>query len=326
MISGSKQDLATHYTRPFQVHLWDKVKSSYFNENDDLCIGEKKRHDYNLGIVNQFFKVYQNNTPTFAVSHYNEYSHDGNSRLSLADEELYRFLKDNYETGIFDNTVIFMFSDHGSRFGDDRKGTQGYLEERLPFFAVYLPEDYKNNNPSKFLNLKKNRNRLLTPFDVHETIRELTCLDSKESIRSISLLNIIPSNRTCESIGISQHFCSCIDWYKLDIKSDLAQDAAKFTVNFMNDLIKLENSCKTLYLENILSSKSYILNDIIYIFLKIETSPNFGIYELQVEYSNKKFSIRASNDISRINSYESQSFCHYKLKGFVDLRKFCDCK
>lgn len=181
-------------------------------------------------------------------------------------------------------------------------------------------------NPLKYSNLLQNRNKLLTPFDIHATIRDLSCLESKESNRSISLLNSIPSNRTCESIGISQHYCLCLEWFHLNSTSPLAENAAKFTIKYLNSLTKQFTECKKLQLESILSSQLSSIGEIIYILLKITTFPNQAMYELQVEYLKKDFIIRSPDEITRINSYRTESFCHDKLSSLIDIRKFCSCK
>lgn len=139
--------------------------------------------------------------------HFIENSHDGNSRSNHLDGDLSNFLKSNFKKDNFKNTAIFLFSDHGSRFGADRTARQGFLEERQPFFSVYLPPEYARENPEKIANLKRNTQQLTTAFDIHETVRDLTCLDSKKSERAISILDEIPVTRTCSDCDISLHYC-----------------------------------------------------------------------------------------------------------------------
>jgi hypothetical protein len=97
--------------------------------------------------------------------------------LVILCNDLYSFLSNGYNEGLFDNTAIFLYSDHGTRFSNKRSSKERYLEERLPFFAIYLPEEYKLNNPNKFNNLKINTNLLTSPFDIYATVRDLTCLN-----------------------------------------------------------------------------------------------------------------------------------------------------
>lgn len=142
--------------------------------------------------------------------HYIENSHDGNQRSNQIDSDLLNFLETNKKRNNFRNTAIFLYSDHGVRFGMNRKAPQGFLEERQPFFSLYLPPEYKQAYPSKFKNLLRNSQQLTTPFDIHETIRDLTHSPSKKSPRSISVLDEIPILRTCQEMEIAQHYCVSI--------------------------------------------------------------------------------------------------------------------
>lgn len=109
--------------------------------------------------------------------HYIENSHDSNDRFNWIDEDLYAFLKNGYESSYFNNTAIFLFSDHGARFNFERSGSR-YNEERMPFFSLYLPNQFKLSHPDKVKNLKANKDKLTSPFDIYATIRDLTCLDT----------------------------------------------------------------------------------------------------------------------------------------------------
>ena len=142
--------------------------------------------------------------------HYIENSHDGNGRANHLDTDLLNFLQANKIKDNFRNTAIFLYSDHGARFSSERNSRQGHLEERQPFFSLYLPPEYKEANPIKYKNLMRNTQQITTPFDIHETIRDLTNLPSKKSARSISVLDNIPISRTCKDIGISLHYCVII--------------------------------------------------------------------------------------------------------------------
>ena len=54
------------------------------------------------------------------IMHYVENSHDTNERFNWVDDELYEFLEQGFTQNLFDNTAIFLFSDHGARFTDKR--------------------------------------------------------------------------------------------------------------------------------------------------------------------------------------------------------------
>ena len=172
---GMSNRTAHHYMRAYQMGLWNRVSSSYYARNDDLCVGAVKRHRRSLNLVNEFIDMYRQRALNFlAIMHYIENTHDGNERAHHLDSDLARFLSENFENGRFANTAIFLFSDHGTRFAAERLTPQGHIEERSPFFAIHLPETYRNSNDRKYQNLKRNAQQVTTCFDVHETVRDLT--------------------------------------------------------------------------------------------------------------------------------------------------------
>lgn len=115
---GMKNDITTHYMRAYQQRLSETMK-------DDLCVGAVTRHQKNLNIIDEFYEQYSDVANTFVFSHLKESSHSGNAKLHLYDEELYEFLKKHYYAGTFNNTVIFLYSDHGPRFNSERAALQG---------------------------------------------------------------------------------------------------------------------------------------------------------------------------------------------------------
>ena len=73
-----------------------------------------------------------------------------------------------------------------------------------------------------------NKERLATPFDIHETLKTVLNIYNAEKPvtykdRGISLLNRIPVNRTCDSAGIALHWCTCM---QQKVKSQFIQPVA----------------------------------------------------------------------------------------------------
>lgn len=59
------------------------------------------------------------------------------------------------------------------RFADVRNTLQGKLEERLPFFSFAFPDAFKKRYHKEYIVFRNNLNRLVTPFDVHETFLDI---------------------------------------------------------------------------------------------------------------------------------------------------------
>ena len=224
-MKGFSNQTCHHYFKHYQQRLIEilafydmpklfKREKLIKRKPEDLCIGGRKRHQIQMDLMLQFKREYLNLTNTIALMHYVENSHDSNDRFNWIDNDLFTFLETGYAEGLFNNTAIFLFSDHGARFSDKRENNYRYLEERLPFFAVYLPQKYREKYPEKYNGLKINAQLLTSPFDIYATVRDLanlkpTTKNALFSNRSISLLSRMP-NRNCELIGISEHFCSCV--------------------------------------------------------------------------------------------------------------------
>ena len=348
-MKGFLNHTTTHYFKHYQLKLWDKVSKYYYSKNsrlDDFCMGSKKRHKILLDLILDFKRNYKNLANNMAIMHYVENSHDTNERFNWVDNELTEFLQTGNEKGLFENTAIFLFSDHGARFTDKRSSNNRYLEERLPFFSIYLPEAYKKQNPNKFNNLIKNSKLLTSPFDIYSTVRDLTCLDETTNFelnnrnRGISLLDEISNERNCEDIGISEHYCTCIqNWSHQNLDDDIIVEAAKFSVDSINQLTySVRNLCMELALKQIISAEVLKKNNHLIYKIQLITKPNNGVYESLLydgymenyEFKSNRFSISSRNEISRIDAYGEQPHCVSNFSSnpsyILDLRKFCFCK
>ena len=301
-----------------------------------------------MDLVTDFKKAYEKETRTITFMHYVENSHNTNDRFHWVDDDLYTFLENGHKNNIFNNTAIFLYSDHGSRFTDKRTSKNRYLEERMPFFSIFLPENFKKQNSIKYNNLKENLNYLTSPFDIYATVRDLTGLEllndpkakDPELQRSISLLNKISPERNCEHIGISYHFCVCDkQWSELDINNVNVKRAVEFALKLINSFtINIRYLCMELILEKTLSAELLIKDEKSIYKIQFMTKPNKGVYEILLysdyqknfEFKSSEFSIKSRNDISRIDAYGEQPRCLADFSNntifSMDIRKFCFCK
>lgn len=340
---GFLNHTARHYFRQYHVRLNQRFGGQ--SRKDDFCIGAKKRHKVFLDLLTDYKRTYNNRANNLAIIHYCENSHDSNSRFHWVDNDLYNFLKNGHQEGLFDNTMILLFSDHGARFVDKRSSTNRYLEERFPFFAVYVPESFKQAYPEKYENLLDNANKLTSPFDMHATIKDVTCLDSDADTynkfdRSISLFKKISPKRNCDHIGIPDHYCVCAqDWTKRKLNDSIIVDAVKFSVDSINAITNpARNLCLSFDLDKIISAESLVKNMKKMYRIEFITKPNKGVYEAllvgdymdKYEFKSKEFSIKSRNEISRIDAYGQQPYCAANFSKnpahILDLRKFCYCK
>lgn len=67
-----------------------------------------------LDFMNNMYEVYRDK-PKFVFAFHSEYSHDSNNWVVNADDDTYNWLKGFNRKGYFNNTLLILMSDHGSR-------------------------------------------------------------------------------------------------------------------------------------------------------------------------------------------------------------------
>lgn len=124
------------------------------------------------------------------------------------DPELSELLEKMLDKGYLENTVFLMFSDHGNHLNLGlRYSESGDIELRHPFFFTILGGKELNFNYKE--NLKKNRDRLITHFDLFDStvgILNITqwYLRPKQHVIFDFLKEVIPKNRTCDDAFIGE--------------------------------------------------------------------------------------------------------------------------
>lgn len=170
--------------------------------------------------------------------------------------------------------------------------------------------------------------------------------------RAMSLLQPIPSNRTCSDAYIEPHWCSCLTLQYLNTSADLVKRAAMAVVDQINVHTSEERHlCHSLILANItwagilqprqtllkfkqnrdldgyladLTSTTTKITKELYQ-LQVLVLPGLSIFEASLTHNlmTDQFLVNIS-DVSRINVYGDQAKCI--LEKNPDLRKFCYCR
>lgn len=60
-------------------------------------------------------RAYDRKQPQFAFSFHGELSHDSINLVGVADDDIAAWLEDLNSTGLLNNTILVMMSDHGNR-------------------------------------------------------------------------------------------------------------------------------------------------------------------------------------------------------------------
>ncbi|VDI10389.1 Hypothetical predicted protein [Mytilus galloprovincialis] len=365
-VPGFNQSPTDHYFRPFYlgINKMRKYQSTIneallFLENQNikvgktstLCYSDKPKHVLQLDYYKRFLKSYRNKLK-FGLSWLNEISHDYVNFIKLADDDLLDFLTFLKEDGHLEKSVLFFVSDHGSRVDKIRNTPIGRIEERMPFFSVVLPQNFKDKLPQAETNLRTNIERLTSPFDFYETIVDIFKNEYSHSTnvvqyplsRGISLFRNIPKQRSCADAGIHEHNCACYTSEKIPVNNTKIERVAAFVVTKINrDLHHLKEKCVTLTLNTIIEAKlvhsqlkhneQYDDKKFMHNFIKpkedtsrrflilFDVLPSAAMFEATVEETNAiEFSVLGH--VSRTNRYGNQSSCINDKR----LKLYCFCK
>ncbi|CDW60847.1 DUF229 domain containing protein [Trichuris trichiura] len=346
---GFKEQPTDHYLRNFYLKVDEDTRK--YNPS---CLGSESVYQVHLSYVEDFFTTYPREQPKFAFQIHVGYSHDDLDRVELADGPTVEHLKFFQEKGFLNDTVLIVFSDHGSRYSALRRTKQGKLEERNPFVSIILPPWFKEAFPTAVRNVVKNGNRLTTPFDLHATVKSLLNFPPPKvgnlSNRGISLFSEIPASRDCANAGIPLHWCSCLSWKKFSTDALISWYIADELVKAFNEQLKKEQMlCSPLRLDSVLEAYVSQPEDDFVAFveskgydgreprfgrrigvpydsyrLTIRTNPRKAIYEATVLYDVTKAVLLIDLDlVSRVNAYGTAPHCIMSKDSYLAI--WCVC-
>lgn len=321
-----------YYFRPYMLAAEHNLKTS---KVDDMtyCSGPETSGERIFHLIKTFTSTFKDH-PYFGLFWMNSFSHNRLNTISRMDHKLYEFLKDLYESNILKNTIVFFFSDHGLRFGNIRYTHTGWLEERLPFFYIYIPKSIKQRYPKKIKNLEINTKRLTTPYDFYMTLQDLLVMSGKNHTikpsnacpNCHSLFDLATIDRSCEDVAIQDHWCTCNEYIDISTRNNTVRAATRFVLNVIQQIIDsyegAHEDCVEYFVKNITSASVFEKedgrNNLLIIF---QASPE-AVFEATVSYqtsSGWNFSLEGS--ISRLDSYKAHSRCVHD--SF--LKKYCYC-
>ncbi|KAJ9573504.1 hypothetical protein L9F63_009068, partial [Diploptera punctata] len=348
-LKGFDSPPTDHYGRTYYL-----AASQEYSRHKKYCMGSLPRHK--MSDLEDFDHVFvYKEKPKFMFSFHGELSHDSHNLVASADVDMLEWLQTMNDEGFFNNTLLIIMSDHGPRFADIRNTQQGKQEERLPMFGLIFPPWFQRTYPEAMNNIKRNSQRLTSPFDINPTLKNVLHYQGagKGNVkdRAISLFKQVPLERTCDDAYIEPHWCACLDWQEISLKDRLVVRAAETFVDYINKLTdSLRDICAHLHVERIQWAAKLIPNDKLLRFhknadvdgfvadlssntaitqemyqIKVSTMPGGGLYEVSMKYdvAEGTFSVKML-DVSRINRYGSAAHCVEHSQHH--LRPYCFCK
>lgn len=347
--AGFQRQPTDYYLRPFTLAT---ERSVMRRKSRSHCFLSEPETKITLDWLADFLETFQTK-PTFSYLFNSRLTHDYLNYAGYADTPYLDFFKRIHSSGVMNHSIVAFFSDHGIRFGKIRDTYVGKLEERLPFFFLAFPPWFADRYPVQWRNLRLNERRLVTPFDIYATLREVLNFtgdvprEANVSERGISLFAQVPPERTCEDASILPHWCTCYVKRLVTDNDEHAYQAARHLVTVINDKLQERlDLCSELSLDRVVEARVSTISDQILRFkashkevigrkvsfgqrtagvsdylLTVQVSPSGGVFEGTVRYFESGGKYRVMGDVSRINVYGNQSACVSE----PSLRKFCYC-
>jgi hypothetical protein len=364
-LKGFNEQPVDHYIRPMflafdsvsfyknkldQAHMYLADKGIRLGSQGGLCFGNTPKFKIIIDFYKQFIERYGDNLK-FGLSWNNELCHDYLNNLQLGDDDIFQFVRWLHTTGRLNNSVFIFLSDHGYLMNEIQNTFVGRFEARMPLLAVSLPPTLQSKYPHIHSNLLKNRKRLITVYDIHETLKDILQADFsiknanyvKNSPRGISLFHEIPESRSCKEAHIPEHFCPCYSSQKISTKDPTVQNIAIFITFRINDKFQHHHKCQKLKLKEV-NEASVIDSNLVkhrprftirnvlhrsdidarlqkrYI-ISLTTIPGNAKFESTVEMATNGHMTILDDVITRTNMYKNQSAC---VKERL-LKPFCFC-
>ena len=177
---------------------------------------------YMINYAKEFWEKYAKNKKYFRMAF--NYGHEKTGAvISYLDEPLYNFIFEFYDKGYFDNTALFIVSDHGNQNNGIYNfiSSEFEIEKKLGTFILLLS---KNKNIKDYnQNLINNQQIMVTPYDIHDTMihivmgnyinDDLKKIYSENNKGKSVLLSINSSERNCKKYDdwIKDNFCCCFE-------------------------------------------------------------------------------------------------------------------
>ena len=361
--SGFRKAPVDYYFRPFGLAMdtINPVIMEPLGKSSWWCYGNKEHFLLQIDYLKRFITKYTKRLK-FSYLWNNQLGHEDFISLGLGDQPLYEFLQWMKSNGHLERSILIVGSDHGFRLGGASSTYIGRIENNMPFLMVYIPEILKMKYPWLQKNLEYNTDKLISPFDIHETLMDVLYgrfsekrLDNVYKKRTNrSLFSKIPKTRTCVDAGIPPQYCTCYDSTSVSVSKPLVVRLGKFLVQHLNSrLHQYRDKCRELTLLNITEAKVMYTaegdsdNDHIErepgffkrllgntetddsgrYTLMLYTKPNNGLIDVMIDYQKHaadgtEHKMLVIGDPVRANKYGNQSHC---LTDTI-LRQYCLCK
>ncbi|KAH8350296.1 hypothetical protein KR067_013518 [Drosophila pandora] len=316
---GFSRQPTDYYYRSVMVEVHQHTRYLARGPKELSCSGNRVYHhvlyDF-IYLLMPHFKQRCLDTGFFAFFWQTQGVHDYFPYALQTDIQYDAILRVLHRFRVLENTLVLLLSDHGLRYGSFAKSLQGMREMSLPTMVAVYPSWLERRFPLAVANLQANAHRLVTTFDLHETIQDVINLEnlSDERIRNrtralrddrnVSLFLPIPEKRSCKSANIPYHYCQCQELTQIPWNTSSVRRVAQAAVDKMNELLRPYPQCHKLKLLRVNQAYLRDLNQTITV--RLETVPGRGKFDATVLVSNYS---SLQGPVTRTDQYKKQSFC-----------------
>lgn len=341
-LKGFKKPPTDYYFHPIALAIEKSMKTKK-KAGLKYCVGRKQFGEYIYDYGLEFATRFQNHS-SFGLFWTNSFSHNSFDVSATMDKTMVNYFQEMEKRGIFENSVVIFFSDHGARWGPLLKLSEGFLEERLPMFFISIPKWFRQEHPDYIRNLQVNQQRLVTPFDIHMTLQHLlkvgepnyNVTSAYDCPKCQTIFEEIPENRTCDDASIPKAWCTCKPFKIESTKSATVKAITNLIIKEINQYYVVKNLtsiCSPLTLKEITRAKKqyqdvFILPNttmstyVIDFVTNPKTNPK-TLFSATVDYDVNTQRINITvEDISRQSKYENTAKCTDDKQA----KKYCICK
>ena len=148
------------------------------------CLYKKDSYEYVLEYGKQFWSIYKDNKKFLRLSFIDAHEITG-EMVKYLDKPIYDFLNYLMNENMLKNTTIIFASDHGNGMPGIYNiiNSEDFLYENVLGFLAFIFIDINFDENIK-INLEKNQQIFITPYDIHDTLIDIIYGEEKFNVKS----------------------------------------------------------------------------------------------------------------------------------------------
>ncbi|XP_066913439.1 uncharacterized protein [Clytia hemisphaerica] len=184
------------------LSLFQAIAKNYDIRAKHYCIASKGFYELSFNYLNDFISTYKKDAK-FGMIVLNEMTSQNYNLIGYMDEKLKDILHKIHQ---LPNTVLIVNSIKGTLLGKLAQTIQGQQEHKQPFLNIYSSNDLKDRFS---LNVKRT-SQIVSPYDLHFTVKHILTGDSTKHKYGLSLFGDKDfETRKCQIVGVPFELCPC---------------------------------------------------------------------------------------------------------------------